>query len=120
MNGQKRIKTKYKQSYVPMGILHIKNLSNGKIFIAGSKNLQGKLNSIRFQLDRDLHMKAGLQKDYIKFGKENFRFEILDYLEPKEDPQYDCTEDLTILEEMWLEKLQPFDERGNNKRKKII
>ena len=34
-----------------MGILQIKNLSNGKILITSSKNLPGKLNSIKFQLD---------------------------------------------------------------------
>jgi len=29
------------------------------------------------------------------------------------------TDDLKMLEEMWIEKLQPFDENGYNKRKII-
>ena len=45
--------------------------------------------------------------------------EVVDYLEPKEDPGYDYTKDLMVLEEMWVEKLQPFDEKGYNKKKKI-
>jgi len=29
----------------------------------------------------------------------------------------DYADDLKMLEEMWIEKLQPFDERGYHKRK---
>ena len=49
------------------------------------------------------------------FGKENFLFEVLDNLEPKEDPSYNYTEDLQTLEDMWIEKLQPFNDKGYNK-----
>ena len=35
-----------------------------------------------------------------------------------EDPLYDYKEDLKTLEELWLEKLQPYDEKGYNQRKK--
>ena len=44
---------------------------------------------------------------------------MIDYLKPKEDIQMDYTDDLKMLEEMWIEKLQPFDERGYNQRKII-
>jgi len=40
----------------------------------------------------------------------------LDQLEPKEDPAYNYTDDLTVLLELWLEKLQPFEDRGYNKK----
>lgn len=35
----------------------------------------------------------------------------------KEDLNYDYTEELKTLEEMWIEKLQPFNEKGYNKIK---
>jgi len=115
---KRELKKLYKQSPKPMGILQVKNLSSGKIFIASSQNLPGKLNSIMFQLDNGSHVNSEMQKDFNEVGKENFSFEIIDYLEPKEDPLYDYTEDLKILEQMWIEKLQPFNERGYNRHKK--
>ncbi|MGA9292402.1 MAG: GIY-YIG nuclease family protein [Ignavibacteriaceae bacterium] len=114
---KKGLKNQYKQTLRPMGIFQIKNLANGKIFIGSSSNLKGKLNSIKFQLEMGSYINKELQKDFIQFGEKNFLFETIDTLEPKQDPGYDYAEDLKTLEEMWLEKLQPFIEKGYNKRK---
>lgn len=118
MIDKKELKKQYKQTLPPMGIYQIKNLINGKIFIGSSKNLHGKSNSYKFQLNSGLHINRDLQEDYIKYGEQNFTFEILDTLEPKDDPAYKYDEDLKTLEDLWLEKLQPFDEKGYNKIKK--
>jgi hypothetical protein len=115
---KKGLKKQYKQSLRPMGIFQIKNLINGKIFIGNSENLSGKLNSIKFQLEMGSYVNKELQKDFNQFGEKNFLFEAIDFLEPKEDPNYNYTDDLKILEEMWLEKLQPFEEKGYNLMKK--
>ena len=114
---KKELKKQYKQTVQPMGIYQIKNLTNGKIFIGSAKNLPGKFNSVKFQLEHGSYPHSELQKDFNDFGEKNFSFEVVDYLEPKEDTGYDYTEDLSVLEEMWLEKLQPFGEKGYNKRK---
>ncbi|PKL83411.1 MAG: hypothetical protein CVV24_05200 [Ignavibacteriae bacterium HGW-Ignavibacteriae-3] len=118
MIDKKEFKRKYKETLPPMGIYQIKNLANGKIFIGNSKDLHGKSNSFRFQLDAGLHLNSELQKDYSKFGGENFTFEILDRLEPKVDLSFNYNDDLTTLEELWLEKMQPYGENGYNKQKK--
>ncbi len=112
---KKKLKKQYLQSLPPMGIFQIKNIANGKLFIGSSKNLKGKLNSVKFQLEMGSHMNKALQEDFNNYKEENFLFEVIDFLEPKEDPDYDYTEDLNLLEEMWLEKLQPYGERGYNK-----
>jgi hypothetical protein len=49
-------------------------------------------------------------------GPDAFAFETLDLLEPSEVPNYDPTEDLEVLEDLWLQKLQPFGDRGYNRR----
>jgi hypothetical protein len=64
-------------------------------------------------------MNKDLQEDFNKIGLDNFTFEIIDLLEPKEDTKMDYTDDLKMLEEIWIDKLQPFDENGYNKRKII-
>ena len=115
MINKKEAKKKYKQTLPPMGVYQIKNLVNGKILIGNSKNLTGKFNSYKFQLNSGTHMNSELQADYKKYGENNFSFEILDQIEPKEDLTFDFTNDLAVLEELWIEKLQPFGEKGYNK-----
>ncbi len=114
---KKELKKQYKQTLRPMGIFQIKNLANNKIFIASSSNIEGKLNSIKFQLEMGSYINKELQKDFNQLGENNFLFETIDVLEPKQDPGYDYTEDLKTLEDMWIKKLQPFDDKGYNKRK---
>lgn len=98
-----------------MGIFRIKNLSNGKIFIGRGLNVQGKINSAKFQLEQGSHPNSSLQNDFKLLGAKSFSFEVLDYLDPKKD-DIDCdyTDDLKLLEEMWLEKLEPYNEKGYN------
>ena len=116
MIDKKELKRQYKQSPPPMGVYQIRNLVNNKIFISSGQNLNGKSNSFKFQLSSGLHYNSELQKDYNKYGEENFVFEVLDTLEPKEDPLYNYAEDLKTLLELWIEKLQPFDDKGYNLR----
>jgi len=117
MTDKKELKKQYKQTLPPMGIYRIRNLVNGKIFLGSGLNLNGKSNSFKFQLKSGLHVNSDLQKDYNEFGDDNFVFEIVDLLEPKEDLAYDYRDDLKVFLEMWMEKLQPFGEIGYNKRK---
>lgn len=117
MANRKELIRQYKETLPPMGVYKIVNLANGMIFVGSGKNLHGKRNSYRFQLDSGTHYNTALQRDYNQFGCDNFTFEIIDYLEPKEGPGYDYTDDLAALEEMWLEKLQPYGDKGYNKKK---
>jgi len=117
MLNKKEMIKQYKQTLRPMGIYQITNKANGKIFIGASLDLPGKINSNRFQLQHGSHMNKELQADFRQFGEDAFSFEQVDTLEPKSDPQYDYHDDLAILEEMWLEKLQPYGEKGYNRKK---
>jgi hypothetical protein len=116
MDNKKELKNKYKQTLTQMGVYRIKNSVNGKIFIGSALNLPGKLNSLKFQLEHGSFPFSELQKDYKELGEKNFVFEMLDELEPKEeDPAYNYSRDLKALENMWLEKLQPYGDKGYNK-----
>ncbi len=117
MVDKNKLKKQYQQKVPPMGVYQIRNLINGKIFIGSSQNLPGKINSHRFQLKMGSHMNRLLQMEYNRFGLENFSFTVLDYLEPKENPEYDYAADLRILEEMWKERIQPYGEKGYHQKK---
>jgi group I intron endonuclease len=117
---KKELIKQYKQTVQPMGIYQVKNIKNGRVFIGSAKDLRGRINSNRFQLKTGAHFNKELQNDFNETSEENFSFEILDYLKPNEDAGagFDYTEELKVLEEMWLEKLQPYGEKGYNTRKK--
>jgi group I intron endonuclease len=119
MIDKKEIKKKYKATHTPMGIFQIKNLVNGKVFIGSSMNLSGRENRFELEFTMGITIDHLLQKDFQDYGRDNFTFEVIDSLEPKEDPAYDYKEDLRTLEELWIEKLQPFDEKGYNKKARI-
>lgn len=112
---RKKLKRKYLETVQPMGIFLVRNIANGKILVDSGLNLKGKINGCKFQLIHGSHRNKALQEEFNRYGSGNFTFEIIDYLEPKKDePKTDYADDLGMLEEMWLEKLQPFGEKGYN------
>jgi hypothetical protein len=115
---QKAQKKEYQQGHTPMGVFQIRNLVNDKVFVGTSLNLPGIINRHKFALGMGSHQNKALQADWHEFGEDKFAFEILDELTLVSDPQHDYREDLAFLEEMWLEKLQPYGERGYNEKKK--
>lgn len=115
--NKKELRENYKQTIRPMGIYQIRNMKNGKIFLGSAKDLQGIINSNKFQLKNGLHFNKEMQKEFNEVGEESFSFDILDYLKPKEDLNYDYTKELKMFEDMWLEKLQPYNSKGYNTKK---
>jgi hypothetical protein len=109
---RKQLIRQYKQAGREMGIFRIRNRANGKVFIGNAQDLRGIINSNKFQLKRGTHFNKELQEDYDTFGEESFDFDILDILKPREDQDSNYPEELRTLESMWLEKLQPYREKG--------
>ena len=119
MKTRKEIHREYKERVKPSGVFQIKNLSNGKVLLGSSLNLEGPLNKHRFMLKINGHLNKELQKDWNELGPDQFSFEILETIPVKDDPNFNLKDELTLLEEIWLEKLQPFGERGYNLNAKI-
>ena len=115
---QKALKKEYQQGHTPMGVFQIRNMVNEKMFVGSALNLPGIFNRHKVELRMGSHKNKKLQAEWNEFGADKFAFEILDELTPVSDPQHDYREDLTQLEDMWLEKLQPYSERGYNEPKK--
>jgi hypothetical protein len=111
------IKRTYKQNRPDMGVYQIRNTVNGKIYVGSSQNLEGTRNSRLFQLRMGkVVFNRELQKDLNEFGAESFEFSILSVLD-KPEPGDNIEQSLASLELHWLEKLQPFGERGYNSAK---
>jgi hypothetical protein len=112
------MKARYKAAGTPSGVFQIRNLVNGKIFIGMAQNLPGIINSNRFQLNCGNHRNTILQADWKKFGPDSFVFESLDELKVSKDGPADIKTELSLLEKLWLEKLEPYGKRGYNEKAK--
>lgn len=118
MDKKKEMKLAYKENPLPMGVYQIKNNNNGKIFVASSMNIPGSFNSHRFQLKFNVHRNMALQEDWQLHGDSAFTFEILETIDPEELPKEYWREAVSEMEELWLENLQPYGEKGYNKMSK--
>ena len=115
--NRKELVRAYKETARPMGIYRVHNTRHDRSFVGRSVDLPAILNRERMSLKLGVHNNAALQRDYAELGSEAFVFEVLDTIKaPEGQPEYDPTDDLKVLESMWLERLQPFDERGYNRR----
>ena len=119
VHRRKEIHREYKERVKPSGVFHIKNMANGKVLLGSSLNREGPLNKHRFLLRINGHPNKELQRDWNELGPDQFTFEILETVQVTDDPNFNLKDELTLLEEIWLEKLQPFGERGYNTTAKI-
>jgi hypothetical protein len=108
----------YKLSHPPMGVYQIRNTVNGKIWIDSSTNVPAKFKRYSLQLNGGSHVSKSLQADWNEFGADAFAFEVLEPVLPRDDPNYDYAADLKVLQELWMEKLEPYGDKGYNERTK--
>ena len=116
MKTRKELKEEYKQMKFKMGAFQIKNNISGKIFIGSSLDLKAIWHAQKLQLDIGIHPNSELQKDWKDYGSENFSYEILEEVKHVEGKDINYAKEIKILEEMIIEELQPFENKGYNKR----
>ena len=119
MRSRQDIKREYKERKKPAGVFQVKNTINGKVLLGSSLNLEGPLNSHKFMLSIGRHRNEALQKEWNQYGADKFVFEVLEEVKVKDDPNFNMEDELILLEQIWLEKLKPFGDRGYNKDSRI-
>ncbi|WP_138495578.1 GIY-YIG nuclease family protein [Paenibacillus pinistramenti] len=120
---KKDLASQYTQSFRRMGIYQIRNTDNGKILVCSAMDLDGARNRLLFTQQTNVNSMSALQQDWNRYGGACFVFEELDELKPEEefaDPEArkKYKGELEALLELWLEKLQPYEDRGYNRRAK--
>jgi len=116
---RKELNREYLERVKPSGVFQVKNLANEKILLGSSLNLEGSLNKHRFMLKIGGHTNKALQADWSEFGPEQFVFEVLEEVQRRDDPSFNLSDELALLEMIWLEKLKPVGERGYNLNERI-
>mgnify|MGYP006342118523 CR=1 FL=1 len=109
---RKELMEAYKQIKIYMGVYQIKNNENSKVLIGTSCNLKNRWLTLRMQLESKRHPNARLQKDWNDFGPDSFSYEVIEEKECKDIININW--ELENMEKEWLEKLQPYEDKGYN------
>ena len=64
-----------------IGVYKFTNMVTGKFYIGGTSNISKRKSKHFSDLHRGVHHNTYIQSDYNKYGKNNFKFEILCYCE---------------------------------------
>jgi biotin operon repressor len=115
VDTRSEIRRQYKEAPREAGIFMVKNTVTGKVFLGSSKNLHGPLNKHRFLLSIGRHWIKTMQEDWDRLGPDAFVFEVLEVVKRAEDPAFSVEDELALLEEKWIAKVQPFGDGGYNK-----
>ena len=98
--GRKELVRTYKETPRPAGIYRVVHQPSQRILLGAM------LNRTRAQLSMSSHPNRQMQADWDADGEGGFVFEVLDLLQPSDDPNLDVNDDLQTLLELWVEKLQ--------------
>lgn len=110
---RKELMEEYKQIKTYMGVAQIKNEVNGKIFVCSFTNMKNKWLTTKMSLNTNMHVNAELQKDWNELGESAFSYTVLEEKDTEKVP--DKKLEARAMEKEWIEKLQPFGEKGYNK-----
>ena len=113
----KELTQEYKSALRPLGVFLIRNNKTDRVFLGCGIDLRGTINRHRFQLSTGNHPNRELQADWNQLGANNFAFEVIEELQPRNETSFDSKRELEFMEKMWLDKLKPYGERGYNKPK---
>lgn len=127
---RKQLVEEYQQQPRKMGVYQIRNLTNQKIWIGRSLNLYGAYNKDVFILNMGNHDCVALQQDWKVYGEQQFEMDILEQVKLEEGESLigmiplnvpinhpankKYKKELQKLEQKWLDKLQPYGDKGYN------
>ena len=114
MKTRKELKNIYKEKQSQMGVFQIKNITNGKLLVGNSLDLNAIWNRTKAELKFGTHANKILQKDWNELGEKRFVFEILAELERDDTRWREYRKEAKELETMFIKELEPFDEKGYN------
>jgi hypothetical protein len=120
MKSKKELKDSYKQLKFKIGVFQIRNTTNNKIYIDSSTDLVAIWNREKFQLKLGSHPNAELQKEWNEFGEEKFVYEILSEVKQEDDETIDYRKEVKQLARMFIDELQPFNEKGYNIKDNLV
>jgi len=112
--SRKELTAAYKQMKFRIGVFQIRNLTNDKIYVGSSVNLDAIWNRLRVELNFGSFANAALQRDWKQYGEASFAYEVLAEIDQKDGETADYAKEVKVLEGLYLDELKPYGERGYN------
>lgn len=103
--GQARraqLRREYKERAKQAGVFRVRNEVNGRVLLASGLDLRGPLNRVAFELDMSMCQNAELKRDLATYGRNAFVIEVVELVEPGDDPNFDAKRELEALEQRHL------------------
>lgn len=114
---RKALKDAFKNRKTKMGVYQIRNLQTNRIFVGSSLDLDAIWNRHRLQLNMGNHPNAALQTDWNTLGEQQFAYEIVAEIKQAEDIPADMSKEVKLLEQLYLEELKPYGDKGYHNSK---
>ena len=92
----------YKERAKQAGVFRVLNTANGRVLLGSGLDLHAPLNRVRFELDMGVCWNADLKRDLAQHGRASFVIEVLETVEPRDDPGFDPKQELERLEQKYL------------------
>ncbi len=89
-----------------MGVYRIRNTRNDKSYVGFSTDLPARINRHKAELKFGSHRNVELLGEWNSLGESSFEFDVLDELGHEEASRANPVEELRILAEMWIRKLE--------------
>ena len=105
MTRRRELAKQYKETGRRMGLYAIRNRVDKVLFVGASLNVDGAMNRDRFELKNKTHRNKRLREDWLRWGTDGLRFEVIDILKPRDDPAFDPRAELASLLVLWREEL---------------
>lgn len=119
-DNKKALKRAYKQAAPLIGACQVKNQQTGKIFLEVGIDPRCLLNRSRAMLRLGCHFIRELQADWNRIGEATFSFDVLEVVDADTLSAIAIEQALQDLEKSWLAQLQPYEERGYNRRPRAV
>ncbi|MDI3382618.1 GIY-YIG nuclease family protein [Xenophilus aerolatus] len=103
--ARRELARQYKQAFPCMGIYAVRCEAAGLLRVGSSRNAEGVLNRLRFELPRGAHRDKALQQAWRTHGADAFRFEVIDRVKERDDPAFDYDAELASLLGLWQAEL---------------
>ncbi|MFD1432009.1 GIY-YIG nuclease family protein [Lacticaseibacillus yichunensis] len=117
MNEDRKTKIRdYKLQPTYYGVIQLTNTVTHKIYIDAVPNTKNRWGYYQTNLNNHAYGQTALQRDWDEYGADAFTYKVL--WEEKTDDVANLRHAVKLLKEEWLERLQPFDDRGYNTRPK--
>jgi hypothetical protein len=104
---KKKILAQYKNRTVLGGIVAVKNNANGKVWIEGVLDIEGRRNRFAFVKTTGSAVPLNIKQDWQKYGADAFSFEVFEELKKKDSQtKEEFAKDIEVLKALWMEKFK--------------